>query len=156
MATDTRDVSAAKVKAGMLFLLMLLALCVLAGIGSAHPARPVALLGEDVSFLVRLALVLIGWGLSWWAGKLIYKFLLNAWVPVAEATGSGITFAFFLALVFLLVAGTGELHWGLAILLVVLLIGFSMSVLWQLVGGVMVVVMLIIGLAAFCAGHFLA
>jgi hypothetical protein len=156
MATTAREIESAKFKAGLLFGFFLLLLCVVAGLGSAHPARPVTLLSEDVPFLVRLGIVLIGWGLSWWAGKSIFKFLLDNWIPVGEATGGGLSFVFFMALMFLLVAGSGELHWAVAILLVILLVCFSIPVLWRLVGGGMMAFMLVLGLAALVAAHFLA
>jgi hypothetical protein len=156
MTDEVRSISRAKLWVAFLFLCLLVLLCGLAGIGTAHPAKPLTVLPEDFTFLVRLLIVLVGCGLSWWAGKLMYTFLLKAWVPVEEATGGGVCFVFFLALFCLLVVSSGELHWGVAILLVVLLIAFCLPVLWRLVDIKMMVLMFILGLAAFIAGHFLA
>jgi hypothetical protein len=155
MAGSQREVSDAKLKAALLFVALLVALCALAGMGSAHPAKPVALLGEDMSFIWRAVIAILGCGLSYMAGRQVFKFLLNAWVPVAEAINGGLMFVFFLALLVILLAGSGELYWPLAILLVVLLVAFSVPVLWRLIGGGLFALMLLAGLAAFVAGHFL-
>lgn len=127
---------------GLIFALFLMinavlnTVAVVAGLKSSDPL--IALPG-DSSPAVRLVLFVIGAGLSWLLGRMLYGFLISGEIPVAESVNYAYILLFYFLLIFAALAFLGVLSWMFLFILFLVLLLFSVFTLWRLLGGVFTV-----------------
>lgn len=123
---------------GLIFTLFLASnafLSTLAALGGLRTGNPIMLLSADTSPAVRLLMFVIGLAVSWGIGNIIYRLLINGEIRVGESVIIAYVFLGFLLLIFAAIAFLGIFYWFLLPLLFVILLVFSILVLWRLLGG---------------------
>src|SRR5712692_5649077 len=84
---------------GLFFALFLVVNAILSTIGTVaglRGAQSFALLPSETSPAVRLVIFVIGVGLSWLIGRMLYKSLINGEIPVGESTNTAYIMLFYL------------------------------------------------------------
>src|SRR6266498_5344236 len=123
---------------GLFFALFLIVNAILSTIGVVAGLRgmqPLNLLPAETSPAVRLLIFVVGVGLSWLIGRMLYKSLINGEVAVGESTNTAYIMLFYLLLVFAAFCFIGVLNWFILPILFAILLIFSVFALWRLLGG---------------------
>lgn len=122
---------------GLSFGLFLIANAILSTIGVVAGLRGVqlfTLLPSETAPAVRLVIFVIGLGLSWLIGRMLYKFLINGEIPLSDSTNTAYIMLFYLLLVFAALSFIGVLNGFILPILFVILLFFSVVTLWRLIG----------------------
>jgi hypothetical protein len=91
-------------------------------------------LPSDTAPAVRLVVFVIGLAISWFVGRMLFRYLIKGEIPLGDSTNIAYVLLFYLLLLFASVAFLGVLYWFLFPFFFVLLLIISVIALWELLG----------------------
>lgn len=91
-------------------------------------------LPNDTAPAVRLVVFVIGLAISWFVGRMLFRYLIKGEIPLGDSTNIAYVLLFYLLLLFASVAFLGVLYWLLFPFFFVLLLIISVIALWELLG----------------------
>jgi hypothetical protein len=135
---SNKEIKRLRLWLGLGFALVLVAgavLTVLSWVRNPDTESSYTLLPEDTSPAVRLLLMFVFLGLSWFTSRMLFKRLVRAELPVGDATNIAYVCLFYLLLILGAAIFLGVFYWFLFPLFFFILIVLSTIVLWEILGG---------------------
>jgi hypothetical protein len=137
------------------FLILSAVVTVVAVVDGLKADVPHMLLPADTPPAARLLLFVIGLGISWYAGRMLFRFLMRGELPVGDATNIAYVMLFYLLQLFAAVAFLGVLYWFLFPFFFLVLLIISVIALWEILGGLFTACSVALALVAAFATFYL-